>query len=352
MSSHQAAVHHHCRVLRVRGMRAVDESGKSRLCGVLKDKGLHEVIAVVPVEEVVQDRVDTTVDQRETLRQVQRHVQEVLQPTAEGKQVEQWQGVQQEDSVERQPAHQEDHDVGEDDSHADAALLIWAGRDRHHQEQVEDSDDGERDCKAKYDEAQLDTHHPLSRVIRRVHRPTDGAFVVRWLHRPQEVCVGGRGRQRQQPNQNADELSHHLLPAAVGGVSEQRDGQVAIHTHAGEEEDAAEEVDTEDQVSEFTDGLSKWPAPALQQRGHPHRQRCHDTQVSHSQVQDVQVRLIAVPVRAQVDPDHQSIGGKAHQEDKDIEDRQNVQQGGMADAAWTQQSLHVGQVVVVDGGQV
>lgn len=60
------------------GVRAIDESGEPRLGRVLEDEGLHEVIAIVTVEEVVQDRVDAAVDQRETLCQVQRHVQEVL----------------------------------------------------------------------------------------------------------------------------------------------------------------------------------------------------------------------------------------------------------------------------------
>lgn len=110
----------------------------------------------------------------------------------------------------------------------------------------------------------------------------------------------------------------------VRGGGEHCDGQVAVHAHACEEEDAAEEVDAENQVSEFTDGFTEGPTTALQQWGHPHWQCGHDAQVSHSQVQDVQVSLVAVPVRAQVDPDHQSIGSKARQEDEDIKDGEDV----------------------------
>lgn len=170
------------------------------------------------------------------------------------------------------------------------------------------------------------------------------------LHRLQEVGVGNGGRQRQQPDQNTDQPSHHLLPATVVGVDELRDGQVAVDAHAGEEEDAAEEVDAENQVGEFTDGLSEGPAAALQQRGHPDRQGGHHAQVGHRQVQDVQVRLVAGPVGVQVDPDHQGVSGEAHEEDEDVEDGQDVEEGGMTDGPRTQQRLYVGQVVVV--GQV
>lgn len=44
-------------------MRGIDEPGEPGLGGVLEDEGLHEVIAVVPVQGVVQDRVDAAVDQ-------------------------------------------------------------------------------------------------------------------------------------------------------------------------------------------------------------------------------------------------------------------------------------------------
>lgn len=61
--------------------------------------------------------------------------------------------------------------------------------------------------------------------------------------------------------------------------------------------------------------------------------------------------LIAVPVGSQVDPDHQGIGGEAHQEDEDVEDGEGVKEGGLVDGARTPQRLHVGQVMV-SGGQV
>lgn len=88
----------------------------------------------------------------------------------------------------------------------------------------------------------------------------------------------------------------------------------------------------------------------LQQWGHPDRQRAHHAQVGHRQVQNVQVRLVAGPIRAQVDPDHQGVSGKAHKEDEDVEDREDVEEGGVTDGPRTQQRLHVRQVVVV--GQV
>lgn len=132
-------------------MRGVDEPGETGLRGVLEDEGLHKVVAVVPVQEVVEDGVDAAVDQREALRQVQRHVQEVLQAAAEGQDIEQRERVQQEDGMERKPAHQEDHDVDEDDPAADAPLLVRAGGDGRCQEQVEDSNDGEGDGKAEND---------------------------------------------------------------------------------------------------------------------------------------------------------------------------------------------------------
>lgn len=72
----------HCRVLGLRDVGGVNEPGQACAAGILKDEGLHQVVAVVPVQEVVEDGVEAAVEKRQTLREVQCHKDGVLQPAA------------------------------------------------------------------------------------------------------------------------------------------------------------------------------------------------------------------------------------------------------------------------------
>lgn len=97
---------------------------------------------------------------------------------------------------------------------------------------------------------------------------------------------------------------------------------------------------------------SEGPAATPQQRAHPHRQRGHHAQVGHGHVHRVHVRLMVVTVGAQVDPDHQGVGGQTHQEEEDVEHGEAAEEAGVSSASRTQQCLHLGQAGVVSSCQV
>uniref|UniRef100_A0A8D3B6K2 Uncharacterized protein n=1 Tax=Scophthalmus maximus TaxID=52904 RepID=A0A8D3B6K2_SCOMX len=70
---------------------------------------------------------------------------------------------------------------------------------------------------------------------------------------------------------------------------------VAVHAHAGQEEDAAEEVDGEQQVREFARHLAEGPVAVLGQRAHPHGQSGAHTQIRNCQMSDVHVSTCGMP---------------------------------------------------------
>lgn len=55
------------RILGFGHIGSLDEPRQARPCGIFKDEGLHEVVAVVSVDEVVEDGVKTAVEQRQAL---------------------------------------------------------------------------------------------------------------------------------------------------------------------------------------------------------------------------------------------------------------------------------------------
>ncbi|TRY98345.1 hypothetical protein DNTS_007743 [Danionella cerebrum] len=207
---------------------------------------------------IVNDGVDAAVKQREALGQINGCIEGVFQRAAEWKNVEKGEIVHQKSSMVGQPTHQEHHDVGEDDATTDAALLVCRRTDSPGQEDVEHGNYRERDGKAKHEEAHLDAHRPLLDAFR-------------W---------------------------------------------VTIHTHTHEEKDAAEEVDAEDQVSDFAHGVTKWPVAKLKKRtdgdgqGRHHRER---------------------------------VGSQANDEEEDVENREAVQQCPLAEGAVTH--FHMGDII-------
>lgn len=122
-----------------------------------------------------------------------------------------------------------------------------------------------------------------------------------------------------------------------------RQTQVAIHTHAGQEEDAAKEVDGEEQVREFTRNFTEGPVAVLGQRAHPYRQSSAHAEIRNCQVSNVHVRLVAragVSLCTDVDPEDQGVGGQADDEDESVEDTHGVQQSSTVERCCTHHRFH------------
>lgn len=126
-------------------------------------------------------------------------------------------------------------------------------------------------------------------------------------------------------------------------VPEHCHAQVAVHAHAGQEEDASKQVDREQKVGEFTRHFAKGPMAMLGQRAHPHWQGGAHTQVCPRQVGDVRVRLMArggVSLCTDVHPEDQRICGQTDDEDESVKDTNGVEQGAAVERRRTHHRLH------------
>lgn len=145
--------------------------------------------------------------QRQTLCEVQGHVDDIFQAAGQRHQAELRQGIKQENSMVGPPAAQEHHNVGQDYPAAHATLLLhcggrrrWGARECISQQHVKHRNDGEGEHEAEEDEAELQTHHPLPGVFLWVHRPAQHRVPMCCLYCLQEVRVWQRSDQSQKPH--------------------------------------------------------------------------------------------------------------------------------------------------------
>lgn len=270
-------------VLCFRHSGGIDELGETCLGRVLENEGLHQLVSVVTVDEAIKHGVDAAVHKRQALSDVQGREEEVLQLAGEGDIVEDGEDVQEHHDVVREPANEEDHHVGEDDFPAAVFLLVAGRGDGPGEQEVEDGDDGERNGEAQDDRDQLHADQPLLDAVLGVEGPAVGLVVGSRRDGLQVVGVRQGHAEGQQPHQDADRSASYLLLAARG-VVEVGDREVAVHAHAREEEDAAEEVDGEDEVSDLARELSHGPLVMLHEADHPDRDGDHHPQVGDGQV--------------------------------------------------------------------
>lgn len=195
------------RVLGLRYVRGLDKAGQTRSGGVFKDECLHEVIAIVSVDEVIENGVETAVKQRQTLCEMQGNVDHILQAAGQRHQAKLRQGISQENSMVGPPAAQEHHNVGQDYPTAHETLLLhgggwrrWGASEGSSEQDVKHCNDGEGEDKAQEDEAQLHTHHPLPGVFLWVHRPAQHRVAMSRLYCLQEVRVWQGSEQSQKPH--------------------------------------------------------------------------------------------------------------------------------------------------------
>lgn len=334
------------RVLGLGRAGGIDELGEARFGRVLEDEGFHQLVPVAAVDEAVEHGVDAAVHQGQALRDVQRREQEVLQLAAEGQVVQDGEDVQQHHDVVGQPAHEEDHHVGEDDLAAAVLLRVAGGGDGPRQQAVEDGDDREGDGEAQDHGDQLHADEPLLDAVLGVEGPAVGLVVGGGRDGLQIVGVRQGHAEGQQPHQDADGAPHRLLLAA-GRVGEVGHGQVAVHAHAREEEDAAEEVDGEDEVGDLAGELAHGPLVMLHEADHPDRDGDHHPQVGDGQVQDVAVRVVARGLGLDVHPDHHGVGDHADDEDEDVNEGQRVQQDALVGQPGALQRVHHDAVAAV-----
>ena len=256
--------------------------------------------------------------------------------------------VEQHHQVVGQPAHQEDHHVGEDDLPAALLLLVAGGGNGSGQQEVEDRDDGERNGEAQDHGDQLHADEPLLDAVLGVEGPAVGLVVGGGRHGLQVVGVGQGHAKGQQPHQDTHGSAHQPLLAA-GGAGEVGDRQVAVHAHAGEEEDAAKEVDGEDEVGDLARELAHGPLVMLHEADHPDGDGDHHPQVGDGQVQDVAVCVVARGLGLDVHPDHHGVGDHADHEDEDVDEGQRVQQDALVGYVAALQGVHRDAVAAVAG---
>ena len=163
------------------------------------------------------------------------------------------------------------------------------------------------------------------------------------LHSTQEVGIRKGGDQSKKPYPYARSTSDQLPAHASLAVPLPCHAKVAVHAHAGQEEDAAKEVDGEEQVRELARHLTEGPVAVLGQRAHPHRQGDAHAQVRNRQVGDIHVRLVArggVSLSADVHPEDKSIGCQPNNEDEGVEGAHGVEQGAAVERRVTHHRFH------------
>lgn len=156
-------------------------------------------------------------DQRETLSDVKRGIQEVLHLTTEGYEMKAVEDVEKDSCMVGQPADKKHHDIGEDDLPAALPLLVAGGRDGLRKEEVKESNDWKRDKEAQNNRDELHANQPLFEALLGIRGAAVGLVAGRDCLK--EIGVWQRCRKGKKPHQDADAAADDLL-LAVTRISE------------------------------------------------------------------------------------------------------------------------------------
>lgn len=146
-------------------------------------------------------------------------------------------------------------------------------------------------------------------------------FIFR-VHHSSVHQVGGAEEQRARPDGCTDDSDAAATPE-VPDIHELHYSQVAIHAHAGEEEDVREAVHSDDvaaQLAQQVPSRTKVPVAVLAGRGGPQRQRENKDEVSQSQIDDERVHQATAFVAH--DDDYKKVAQNSTEKDDGIQYRQ------------------------------
>jgi len=279
--------------------------------------GGDELAAEVFAEEVVENRVNHAVEQREAVYDVVEEVEEVGEGAVEDDVVA-VEGEQREHDVEGQPADEEHANVGIDEQAVLPALRLGA-LDEPGRQDVENGDNGEGDEEPDGGGGQADCQRPLIVGFEGGHEDADGLSGVDQLHvsnlQERDGCC-------QDPAAGADDAACTVLVLAPeeGGTGQ---GHVAIHAQAGEEEDAGIHVSKVEVVGEAAEEAAPEPGVVQHHLQHPDGQREQHAEVSNSHVDDVEVDQTLVAPCLPVDPDDKEVLHQAHHENDQVKDEED-----------------------------
>lgn len=131
------------------------------------------------------------------------------------------------------------------------------------------------------------------------------------LHSLQKDPVGDREDQREEPDCQAAHMNHPGLPAGVH-LGRMDDGQVAVQTDAGQQEDPTVEVDRENSSGDLTEGRAKGPSIISSGLCSPEGQRHQQQDICHSQVKDEGVCHTPGPPALNQDSQQHSVSEDPH----------------------------------------
>lgn len=142
------------------------------------------------------------------------------------------------------------------------------------------------------------------------------------VHHSSVHQVGNAEEQRARPDRCTGGSDASATPEAPG-IHELHHSQVAIHAHAGEEEDVREAVHGDDVAAQLAQQIpsgTKVPVAIIAGRGGPQRQRENKDKVGQSQIDDKRVHQATAFVAH--DYDYKKVAQNSADEDDGIHDRQ------------------------------
>lgn len=136
---------------------------------------------------------------------------------------------------------------------------------------------------------------------------------------------GDAKHQGAQPDGGTGDPNAPAAPDAAG-VHGLHHGQVAVHTHARQEEDVGVAVDGDHiaaQLAKQVPAGAELPAAVLADGEGPQRQRQYEHQVGQSQVEHKFVHQAATSITLRAHhEDHKEVARKASEEDEQVDDGQ------------------------------
>lgn len=254
-------------------------------------------------------------DQRDALSNMKGCVEEVLHLTAERYEVEGQEEIKQDNDMVWQPTNKKHNNVGENNSSIALPFLVIGSRNGPCQKTIENSDDRKGNDKTQDDRAQLDASQPLPSILLWVDR-TAVCFIV-GQNSLQVICIRKSREEGKKPHKDADATADDLLFNVAGG-GEVDNGEIAIHTHACQEEDAPIQIDGKHKMDDFAGDLSHMPLVVLNKGDNPDWQSDDHTEVSNGQIENVEMSFIACCFGLKVHPDNHKIRHKSYHKYKDI----------------------------------
>lgn len=155
--------------------------------------------------------------------------------------------------------------------------------------------------------------------------------------------------QGGHPHHNAGQLDGPAVPQELG-VQQLHHSQVAVHTHAGEEEDVGEAVHSDDVAAQLTQQVPDWakiPGVVTAGRKRPQWQRDDKYEVGQGQVEDERVHQTSASLPAAAHhQDDKQVAKKAREKNYVIEDGQENVGAWKIGAGTAQWDIEVQEVVV------